>query len=59
MNTNDIQLAFDSTPQLWSALRPNEYDGAPDGGGIIGWGKTPVIALADLLEQELDRELAS
>lgn len=58
MNTNDIELSFNDTPQEWQALRPNQYDGAPDSHSPIGRGKTPIAALADLLEQEMEREAA-
>ena len=56
MNTNDIQLSFQSTPRLWQALRPNQYDGAPDGHNVMGHGRTPIEALANLLSYEMDLE---
>jgi hypothetical protein len=56
MNTNDIQITFVPTPQLWQALRPNEYDGAVDARSAIGHGKTPIEAVANLLSHEMDLE---
>ena len=46
-----FEYEFHSTPQLWSAVRPG-YDGAPDSGCKMGFGKTPMEAEADLIEQE-------
>ena len=54
MNTYDIEISFHSTPRLWQALRPDTYDGAPDSHSTIGLGRTPVEALAHLLEQEME-----
>ena len=53
----DIHLSFDHPPipdrnMDWSATRSNY-----EPGDIIGRGRTPVIALADLLEQEEERTL--
>ena len=47
----DIRIDFQSTPQLWLATREGW-----EPGGIHGLGRTPVIALAVLLEQEMDAE---
>lgn len=35
----------------WSAIVPDEYDGAPDSNCPIGRGPTEEAAIADLLEQ--------
>jgi hypothetical protein len=48
---NAFEYEWHSTPQLWSAVRPG-YDGAPDSGCKSGFGKTPMEAEADLIEQE-------
>lgn len=59
MDTNGFRIDFQSTPQLWMATRDglcwceecstkNDY----------GLGKTPAEALAHLIEQELDKEMA-
>lgn len=45
----DIEIRFQSTPQLWMAYREGW-----EPGGLHGMGKTPGIALADLLEKEMD-----
>lgn len=55
MNTDGIDIRFQSTPQLWMATRES-YDGAPDSHYPYGLGRTPAEALAHLLEQELDAE---
>lgn len=47
----NFEYEWHSTPQLWSAVRPG-YDGAPDSGCKMGFGKTPLEAEADLIEQE-------
>jgi hypothetical protein len=49
------EYEWHSTPQLWSAVRPG-YDGAPDANCPIGYGKTPMEAEADLIQQEIERE---
>jgi len=35
----------------WTAVDEDTYDGAPDGGGIVGEGKTEMEAINDLYEQ--------
>lgn len=47
----DIRIDFQSTPQRWMATREGW-----EPGGLYGMGKTPVIALAHLLEQEMEAE---
>jgi hypothetical protein len=52
----DIELSFIYPPIPdrscdWQATRKGYDEGEP-----IGRGRTPAIALADLLEQEMDRE---
>jgi len=52
----DIHLRFVQPPIPmrdfdWSAIREGW-----EPGGLIGQGRTPVVALADLLEQELEAE---
>ena len=49
----DIRIDFQSMPQLWMAYRG-------DGEHIEhhGLGKTPIEALAHLIERELDAELS-
>lgn len=54
----DIRISFENPPipqrhSDYSATRSNYEPGEP-----IGWGRTPLIALADLLEQEMEREEA-
>lgn len=46
-----VEYEWHSTPQLWSAVRPG-YDGAPDSGCLIGFGRTQEAAATDLREQE-------
>lgn len=58
MAIRDIELSYVYPPIPersfdWRATRKGWEPGEP-----YGMGGTPVIALADLLEQELDRELA-
>lgn len=58
MKTSDITLCHEYPPipdrsMDWSATRKDYDQGDP-----IGRGATPVIALADLLEQEMEREPA-
>lgn len=43
----DIDIRFQSTPQLWLATREGW-----EPGGVHGLGRTPILALADLLEKE-------
>lgn len=52
----DIRLSFAPPPIPtrdfdWSAVREGW-----EPGGLIGQGRTPIVALADLLEQELELE---
>jgi hypothetical protein len=59
MKGHTIITDWQSTPQCWSAFFDN-YDGAPDAKpprSLIGYGKTEVGAVADLLEQEEERLL--
>lgn len=51
MAKDAFEYQWHSTPQLWSAVRPG-YDGAPDSGCKQGFGKTPMEAEANLIEQE-------
>lgn len=51
MKTQDINICFQSTPQWWMATREGWEPGA-----LYGMGTTPLIALAELLEKEMDRE---
>lgn len=48
---HDIHINFQSTPRLWMATREGWE---PE--GLYGLGKTPLEALAHLIEQELDAE---
>ena len=34
----------------WSAIDEDTYDGAPDGGGRIGYGRTEQEAIDELME---------
>jgi hypothetical protein len=52
----DIRINFQSTPQLWLAHREG-WEGS-ESREPYGLGKTPVIALAELLEKEIDNESA-
>jgi hypothetical protein len=47
----DIRIDFQSTPRLWMA-----YRGEGDDIKLHGLGKTPIEALAHLIEQELEAE---
>ena len=47
----DIRIDFQSTPQLWLATREGW-----EPGGLHGLGKTPLIALAELLGREIETE---
>lgn len=49
-----ISFEFHSTPQLWSAIFKDEYDGAPDSRSTMGFGKTKFEAVADLLEKDAE-----
>jgi len=51
-----IVTNWESTPQLWSAIDADTYDGAEDSHCPIGYGDTPEEAEADLLNQILDVE---
>ena len=42
---------------FWTAYDTETYDGAPDGGGIMGFGHSPRAALNDLLNQLFEREM--
>jgi hypothetical protein len=46
-----IEYSWQSTPALWAAMREG-YDGAPDSGYKIGYGKTKEEAAAALIEAE-------
>ena len=41
---------------IWTAYDTETYDGAPDGGGIMGSGKSPRIAVDDLMEKWEEEE---
>jgi len=46
----EIRCEYESTPALWFAYLPDEYDGAPDAGRqLTGMGKTEREAIDDLL----------
>jgi hypothetical protein len=47
-----ISFEWHSTPQLWSAIFKDEYDGAPDSRSPMGFGKTKAEAIADLLDKD-------
>lgn len=52
----DIRLSFVYPPiperhSDWAATREGYEPGS-----LIGWGRTPIAALADLLDQEFDKE---
>ena len=49
----DIRIDFQSTPRLWLATREGWE---PETTSPYGLGKTPIEALAHLIEQELDAE---
>lgn len=51
---HDIRIDFQTTPQLWMAYRG---DGEPPI-EHYGLGKTPIEALAHLIEQEMEQEPA-
>lgn len=48
---DDMDFSWQSTPQLWAAMR-KDYDGAIDSKCPIGFGKTKEEAAADLIERE-------
>ncbi len=50
----DIRIDFQSTPRLWMAYREGW-----EPRGLQGFGKTPIEALALLIEAELDAEEAA
>lgn len=50
-DTTEIDFSWQSTPQLWAAMR-KDYDGAIDSKCPIGFGRTKEEAAADLIEQE-------
>lgn len=52
---HDIRIDFQSTPRLWMAYREGT-DFAEDSRPTYGLGKTPIEALAHLIEQELEAE---
>lgn len=54
-----ISVEFHSTPQLYSAVFSQEYDGAPDSHCPMGFGKDPAHAVADLIEQDEERACAT
>lgn len=55
MNTTDIILTFLDTPRLWSASRKDAC-GCPECMRFHWTGNTPEEALANLLEDEMERE---
>lgn len=57
MNTTGIEIDFQSTPRLWMASREGACH-CQECHPPVGLGKTPIEALAHLLEQELEAELS-
>lgn len=55
MNTTDIIIQFLDTPRLWSASRKDAC-GCPECMRFHWTGNTPEEALANLLEDEMERE---
>lgn len=52
-----IAVEYESTPALFYAYLPDEYDGAPDAGPqLIGYGKTKAEALRELADQIEERD---
>jgi hypothetical protein len=54
----DINLRFVQPP---IPIRDFDWQATREGwepGGLVGQGRTPVVALADLLEQEMEAEIA-
>lgn len=51
----DIRIDYQSTPALWMAYREGTCF-AEDSRPTYGLGKTPIEALAHLIEQEMDAE---
>lgn len=56
MNTTDIIIQFLDTPRLWSASRKDAC-GCRECRHLHWTGNTPEEALANLLEDELEREI--
>lgn len=55
-NGRPIRVLWESTPALYSAIFENEYDGAPDSNCPMGFGREMPEAVADLIEQDEERE---
>jgi hypothetical protein len=56
-NGRPISVEWQSTPALYMAIFREEYDGAPDAGfQPVGFGKTEAEAVADLMEQDNERD---
>lgn len=55
-NTSDISIKFQDTPRLWLATRADCWCEDCRGKNEYGLGKTPIEALAHLIELELDLE---
>ena len=53
MKGHKIITSWQSTPQLWMAVFDN-YDGAIDSRHPMGFGKSEMDSVADLLQQERD-----
>jgi hypothetical protein len=51
-----IDVDFHSTAGLYVAIFKDEYDGAPDSRDPVGLGRSEEAAVADLIEQDKERE---
>lgn len=52
-----MKVNYDWAPMgEWAATVDGEYDGAPDGGGVVGFGRTKEEALEDLLNKRSELE---
>ena len=47
-----ISVDFHSTPQVYSAIFSQEYDGATDSRHAMGFGRTEEEAIANLIEHD-------
>ena len=55
MTIRDIEIRWASTPALWQASREGECY-CPECHPNVGLGKTPIEALAHLIELEMEAE---
>ena len=46
-----MKISTENDGYCWLAVDEDTYDGAPDGGGVVGTGGTELDAIKDLLNK--------